>query len=315
MTNNDLARRFLHTNLNCTDTAAAAKFYADALGLSCRMRTEAQPGPGTLFGMDQTIHNDAWFLYDDRGPRRICAIELLDWYDPVVYGEVYPDLDHVGLHRLGFVVTSTTDAERALVAAGATIRSHRVGPAVLQPDSTRVLIAEDPNGIGIEVIEVPTHDTDPRSSRITATCSDLERSVQFYRAIGFNEVERVDTTAADIDAAAVAPEQPVIAVKMQLPDHDYALVLLGWPQGDAHGQAYQEANHRGLFRMALSVDTITAARAEMDPSIIGAADEPIWCEMPGTPLGGLFVQFLKDPDGVTVELVERARSEFKAAGE
>jgi hypothetical protein len=99
---------------------------------------------------------------------------------------------------------------------------------------------------------------------------------------------------------------------MTLPEDEYSLLLLGWCGTPAHGTAYPDANHRGLFRMALAVDEVAAARAELDPDLLHRIDDPVWCEMPGTPLGGLKVQFLKDPDGVTVELVERPRAAFTA---
>jgi hypothetical protein len=57
--------------------------------------------------------------------------------------------------------------------------------------------------------------------------------------------------------------------------------------------------------MALAVDdvreTVASARADdrLDPS------EPVHIPLPDTPLGGLWVSFLRDPDGVTVEFVER----------
>jgi hypothetical protein len=55
--------------------------------------------------------------------------------------------------------------------------------------------------------------------------------------------------------------------------------------------------------MALAVDDVRAAyEARADTVQIKA---PEYVPLPGTPLDGLWVSFLRDPDGVTIELVER----------
>ena len=64
------------------------------------------------------------------------------------------------------------------------------------------------------------------------------------------------------------------------------------------------ATPAGLFRMALAVDDVRAAYEGCADAVqIG---EPEYVPLPGTPLGGLWVSFLRDLDGVTVELVERS---------
>jgi catechol 2,3-dioxygenase-like lactoylglutathione lyase family enzyme len=64
------------------------------------------------------------------------------------------------------------------------------------------------------------------------------------------------------------------------------------------------ANHRGLFRMAMAVPDVRAAVAAARAAGVDASDAT-FVPLPGTPLGGLWVSFFRDPDGVMVEFVER----------
>ena len=58
--------------------------------------------------------------------------------------------------------------------------------------------------------------------------------------------------------------------------------------------------------MALAVPDVRAAvEAARESGAIEASDASV-IPLPGTPLGGLWVSFFKDPDGVTVEYVERS---------
>jgi hypothetical protein len=58
--------------------------------------------------------------------------------------------------------------------------------------------------------------------------------------------------------------------------------------------------------MALAVPDVRAAvEAARHSGAIEASDASL-IPLPGTPLGGLWVSFFKDPDGVMVEYVERS---------
>jgi len=58
--------------------------------------------------------------------------------------------------------------------------------------------------------------------------------------------------------------------------------------------------------MALAVpDVRVAVEAARQSGVIEASDAS-FIPLPGTPLGGLWVSFFKDPDGVMVEFVERS---------
>jgi hypothetical protein len=60
--------------------------------------------------------------------------------------------------------------------------------------------------------------------------------------------------------------------------------------------------------MALAVPDVRAAvEAARRSDYIEASDATL-IPLPGTPLGGLWVSFFRDPDGVMVEYVERSGS-------
>ena len=57
MVSEELARRFLHVNLNCDSLDATERFYAGVLGLSPRMRTDpGVPTNGAILGMDDETY-------------------------------------------------------------------------------------------------------------------------------------------------------------------------------------------------------------------------------------------------------------------
>jgi hypothetical protein len=58
--------------------------------------------------------------------------------------------------------------------------------------------------------------------------------------------------------------------------------------------------------MALAVPDVRAAVGAARRSGGIEASDPSFIPLPGTPLGGLWVSFFRDPDGVMVEYVERS---------
>jgi len=81
----DLARRFLHVNLNCESLDATEELYADKLGLSARMRTDPEVATnGSILGLDGETYCETSFLYDFRGGRGGCALEAIEYHSPTL---------------------------------------------------------------------------------------------------------------------------------------------------------------------------------------------------------------------------------------
>ncbi|HVU71366.1 MAG TPA: VOC family protein [Mycobacteriales bacterium] len=302
------ARRFLHTNLNTADAAAASAFYRDAFGLRVVMQTRSDPVDGALYGTPGVdTHSDATFLYDDRGPRQAVGLELQEWYRPPVDGELYADVRTPGMQALGLAVPTLDGLEERVVAHGGRVVARL--DSDLRGSGEPTMWIRDRDGVLVEVAEqggIPG----TRLQRLVVSTADVDAALRFYAAVGFGPAaqHRVD------DAPAVMPTAPdgggLDAHDLRLPDDPgFALLLLAWDE-PAAGAAYDRPWHRGLYRCALAVDDVRAEHARLVGAGFDRVDPPTTVPMAGTKVGDLTVCFLRDPFGVTVELVERPRAAF-----
>ena len=290
----------LHVNLNTVDVAAAASFYADVLGLSPGMKTARVTADGRALGVKGTPTTEAWFLYDHRGPRAAPAIEVLEWESPATVGEHPGEPHHTGLSSLGYAVPSLEQARERAKAHGRPwselprwpVRGH-VGTVA------RML---DLDGVPVELVQ---RDEDaPVFSHLRVNCSDLDSSMAWYERLGLG---------SEVMARSVAADGAVLSYASLVTDGDpsFSLELTQWEEPAACGQPSSPAYHRGLYRIALGVDDVQAAYRVLGPAEPGLP-APVFVELPGTRLGGVVVLFLRDPDGVVVELVGRPRSAMTA---
>jgi hypothetical protein len=54
----------------------------------------------------------------------------------------------------------------------------------------------------------------------------------------------------------------------------------------------------------------TEAAMALVPDSVEVKGHPVWCPLPGTKIEGLYISFLRSPDGVVFEFVERPLSFF-----
>jgi catechol 2,3-dioxygenase-like lactoylglutathione lyase family enzyme len=287
------ATQVLHCNLNVLDVAAAAAVYEHGLGLTVRMRSEEPHGDATAMGIVGPIHSVAWFLYDHRGGHVSPAIELVEWRTPPTSGSAYEDPTAIGMQALRFTVPSVEDATRRLERAGAMVTGRRAASTSRARVDAELL---DRDGVRLELVDEPTA-TAPTFSGVRLSCTDLGAAAAWYGVLGWRPVTDAAEIRWDGDAhgAAVQP--------LTLAGHPFELHLTEWPSAARRPPAHDRGNARGLFRMALAVDDVRAAYEGCADAVQIA--EPEYVPLPGTPLGGLWVSFLRDLDGVTVELVER----------
>ena len=293
----------LHCNLNSADLSSAAPFYEDLLGQVIGMRTSADPVDGAALGMAGMNTTLVWFLYDARGPRSAPAIEMMDWLDPKAVGEAPDDLHHAGLAAVGYLVPSVADLRAAALDKGYRVAADGDWPlgSSVQP----VLRLLDVDGVSVEVHEASGDAvTSPLFSHLRITVRDLEASVQWYGLIGFLPSERFEDVKVAEGVVSVASLRPTA-------DPSLSLELTAWSTPEVTGAPIAPANHVGFYRIALAVDDVAAARAEL-AAVLPDVPKPIWVPLPGTKLGGVTVLFLTDPDGVVVELVERPRKAMTA---
>jgi lactoylglutathione lyase len=111
--------------------------------------------------------------------------------------------------------------------------------------------------------------------------SDLDRSLGFYRALGYRELGRVTLD----DGARLAV--------LSFPDERVATLEL------VHRPADGPVQVGGFDHLAVQVDDLAALRA----ALAGQGLEPSPTERPGGP-DGPATAWLVDPDGYRIELVE-----------
>jgi catechol 2,3-dioxygenase-like lactoylglutathione lyase family enzyme len=287
------ATQLLHCNLNVTDVGQAAAVYEQGLGLTIRMRSESVDADATQMGIHGPTHSVAWFLYDHRGGHVSPAIELVEWRTPPTAGSAYDSPMMVGMQSLMFAVPSFVASTGRLLEAGARATRFETEPGERPLMDSELL---DRDGVRIELTEDRSV-LAPTFSGVRLNCADLEVAVQWYRTLGWRPVgPETAATRAGVEARIQ---------RIALPTHPFELHLTFWSNTTPDARAHTDANTRGLYRMALAVDDVRAAYEEAQQDGQIQIGEPTYVPLPGTTLGGLWVSFFRDPNGVTAELVER----------
>lgn len=293
-------RRFLHTNYNCTDVDLLERWYTTLFELKPVMRTVADStGNGEAFGIYDMTSSTTVFLYDHRGGRRTTSLELVQWTSPPTAGRPYPAPWYRGVHSVGFSVADLDATVERAEAEGSRVVRRAGGGALLV----------DPEGVSVEVTGGRER---PEASSLRLVCADVDTSVAWYGQLGFTVVERGgDAPGAELwegDAEhSLTREVAMVATD----DSTYALVLTQWSGPVPVGPSYAMPFHQGLYRMAIAVDDVQVAYDALRD--VGVARQPPYTfALPGTPITeGLTILFIRDPDGVLVELVQRPRSFFQ----
>ncbi|OBH16863.1 VOC family protein [Mycobacterium sp. E3247] len=309
MTATDLARRFLHVNLNTANAEAAQAFLADCLGLVLQMQKDPDElVDGEILGLPGKVRCDTRFFYDSRGPRFSCAIEVIHWLDPATAACSAPDAASGGLSALAFRVA---DRGRTVEM----IRDH--GYHVLSEDAVGLItgapaaVAVGPDGLVVELADMRGGATGRvQFAGARVTCADLDESLRFYTSIGFNPLGearprtvRLRDLGLDVDDS-----DDVRVCHLGLAEDGHtARLCLTQPAARARPVVKQH-NEQGLYRCALRVEKMPRAIAATAEDIVVRG--PIWCPLPGTPIAGLHIAFLTAPEGTVIEYVERPLEHF-----
>ncbi len=287
-------RRFLHCNYNCRDVYKLEKFYGALFGLRTVMRTTSYGSDGTPFGIYGETASSTVFLYDQRGGRRCSSLELVQWNQPPTTGSVYPHPWCTGIQSVGYTAADLDKVK-------ATTTSH--GGTVVRAGNGWLLL-RDPEGVAVEVLQA---DGPSEARYLRIVCSDLDRTLAWWGQLGFTEapltpVPGTDVWPADGDRHITA-EHSIVGTD----DPTFGIVFTTWSGPQPTGPTYAMPYHQGLYRMAMAVDDIEATyRALMS---VGVPRQPPYTfQLPGTKLtDGLTIMFIRDPDLILVELVDRPR--------
>ena len=298
------ARRVLHVCYCCRDDMEVTAFFVDGLKMRNTMRSADEYGPGVLLGIDRDIRSVASFVYDRRGPRTSPAIEIQGWYDPATVGEPSTDPFEVGIKALGLAVPSVDDAVATLAAMGCVVVADGSSPF----DSRHATLL-DPRRVMLELVEDPSLEVDAtQMHHLRITVENLDDSLVFYEMLGFDVEQRDDLADGRFVGHAEVDGE---FARLRLPDEPFELRLIEWKIPAGHGRHYSEPNHAGIFRAAVGVDDTRASYEHLARAGVTFDLPPREVELSGTPVPDMWITFVKDPNGIPYEFVQRPRSAFR----
>lgn len=184
--------------------------------------------------------------------------------------------------------------------------------AGLISDSNAVLVI-DSDGVVIELAEVPTDLPDAAFAGIRISAADALATARFLTAIGFVEVEaprRAHVTDDQMFPGGTGEGAECVVTRFALPEdqHQFTLTVVQHPDTGQHPLP-DGGNSQGLYRCALRVENMEKALSCL-PDFVERLRGPVWCPLPGTKIEGLYVAFMRSPDGVVFEFVERPLKHF-----
>jgi glyoxylase I family protein len=139
---------------------------------------------------------------------------------------------------------------------------------------------------------------------ISVNCTSLERSLEFYKAIGFREVADIgESGGGGLEKGLRIPSPRARGRLLKLGDDPGSinLDLIEWLSPRTEGRAYPRLNHAGIARIALHTAHLQKTYEELKARGIEFYSEPQVLHSRGG--SSLFVCF-EDPDGTVLELIE-----------
>jgi catechol 2,3-dioxygenase-like lactoylglutathione lyase family enzyme len=303
----ELARRFLHVNLNCGSLDATEALYGKQLGLSARMRTDPDVATdGSILGLDGETYCATSFLYDARGGRAGCALEAIEYRKPTLARDQSSDPTRPGI-RSTLLAVADLDATITAVRDAGFVVGEPVDGLISAEKSVLII---DPDGAVVELTQAPSDVDTSRGALfggIRIAAIDAVDTGKFLTGIGFDEV--LAPTAVTVSGAQLAPggtgSADCVLARYTLPEdgQQFGLTVVQHPD-TPNTPVPWGGNRQGLYRCALRVENVAQALAQV-PDALEQCGEPVWCPLPGTKIAGLYIAFLRSPDGVVFEFVER----------
>ena len=140
---------------------------------------------------------------------------------------------------------------------------------------------------------------------VNINCSDYDRSLQFYRMLGFEEIWRVPETNTEEVARAVGMRAyrvkgALLALRGAAPG--LVIDLLEWLEPRSDAAPYPTLHQPGIARIALATSDLDADYRHLLEQGVEVLSPPADVKASATS-GSRFFCF-KDPDGAILELVE-----------
>ena len=139
---------------------------------------------------------------------------------------------------------------------------------------------------------------------LSVNCTNLGRSLEFYKAIGFREIADIgESGGGGLEKGLRIPNPRARGRLLKLGDGSGSinLDLIEWLSPRTEGRAYPRLNHAGIARIALHTANLQKTYEELKARGIEFYSEPQILQSRGG--SSLFVCF-EDPDGTVLELIE-----------
>lgn len=290
--------------LNTTDMERQRAFY-DTLGFTGEIYP-AGPETSTTFAQslgfpdNYLIHVALTSLKNPPEPPFVDTVQFRE--DSYREEPPYAKLNHLGM---AYATYSTTDLDGDYAYLKEQGVEFLSAPADT-PNGERFVFLKDQDGAFLKLIATdgePTPAPGPNLVRLVNTnmnVSDLERSREFYRLLGFSESEPASQTGSGAFAAAHGFDGPIEfeGVDISLgPDTDGAtLQLRQWQHPYDDEPPYPPpVNHLGIDRINFYVEDLSPVLKTMNE---------LGFEQLGPPGGSseISIVFFFDPDGIKVQL-------------
>jgi catechol 2,3-dioxygenase-like lactoylglutathione lyase family enzyme len=206
-----------------------------------------------------------------------------------------------GYQRLGVTVRDLAATLERVAALGGTVAQDAHPVALEGGHSVSVAHVRDPDGVRLELIG---GGVDNGLTFVAVTCADLDASLAWYRALGFEERMRFNSESVDIDAFGLDAPGAIREVFLVPPGRGaVSLILVGFDRPPVEFEAARPANAVGAWRTALVLDDLDAATARLRGAGIELLSDPVSMAM-GEGLPELRFVCFAGPDREVLELIE-----------
>jgi catechol 2,3-dioxygenase-like lactoylglutathione lyase family enzyme len=127
------------------------------------------------------------------------------------------------------------------------------------------------------------------------TVSDLERSIDFYRLLGYAVTARIEEEGEEVERGTGVPGARLSVAMLERDGRRLELIQYVAPEG---GPPPHPNNGIGAAHVCVEVEDIDEAISELSARGIRFRSEPIYHE------SGIRWVYCSDPDGITTELLQ-----------
>jgi catechol 2,3-dioxygenase-like lactoylglutathione lyase family enzyme len=139
------------------------------------------------------------------------------------------------------------------------------------------------------------------TNHTSLTVSNLDRSIAFFRdCLGFEVTSKAPREAPLTERVTGIPGASITVAYVRGPGHSLELIEFHGPA--SKGKVKSRACDTGTFHVAYDVDDLDAALAAVKQYDVLPVAAPITVD--GGPNKGARIAFVRDPDGIMLELIQ-----------